>query len=58
MNTAGEQAARAATQILEGRISVTPIDEESCTFCGFKDACRIREIGYREPEPAAAATEK
>jgi ATP-dependent helicase/DNAse subunit B len=58
MNTAGELAASAAAQILDGRIAVAPIDEESCTFCGFMDACRIREIGYRKPEPAdAAATE-
>jgi hypothetical protein len=56
MHTAGEQAARAAAQILDGRIAVAPIDPDSCMFCSFMDACRIREIGYREPEPAAAAT--
>jgi ATP-dependent helicase/DNAse subunit B len=55
MSTASAEAARAASQILGGRIAVAPIDEESCTFCGFKDACRIREIGYRAPLPEAAA---
>ena len=58
MNTAGEQAARAAAQILDGRIAVAPIDPDSCMFCSFMDACRIREIGYREPQPAAAAAEQ
>ncbi len=55
MSTAGEQAARAAAQILDGRIAVAPIDPDSCIFCSFMDACRIREIGYRAPQPAAAA---
>jgi ATP-dependent helicase/DNAse subunit B len=58
MHTAGEQAARAAAQILDGRIAVAPIDPDSCMFCSFMDACRIREIGYREPQPAAAAAEQ
>ncbi|MGO9239559.1 MAG: PD-(D/E)XK nuclease family protein [Bryobacteraceae bacterium] len=55
MNNAGEQAARAAERILAGRVGVAPIDEDSCTFCDFMDACRIREIGYRTPEQAEAA---
>ena len=55
MNNAGEQAARAAEEILAGRIAVAPIDEESCAFCSFMDACRIREIGYRAPEQAEVA---
>jgi hypothetical protein len=46
MTSAGEQAARAADEILSGRIAVAPIDEDSCAFCSFVDACRIREIGY------------
>ena len=58
MSTANEQAARAAAQILDGRIAVAPIDPDSCMFCSFMDACRIREIGYRKPQPAAAASEQ
>ncbi|MDR3719575.1 MAG: PD-(D/E)XK nuclease family protein [Bryobacteraceae bacterium] len=46
MTSAGEQAARAADEILGGRIAVAPIDRDSCTFCSYIDACRIREIGY------------
>jgi ATP-dependent helicase/DNAse subunit B len=46
MTSAGEQAARAADEILGGRIAVAPIDRDSCAFCSFIDACRIREIGY------------
>jgi RecB family exonuclease len=59
MNTAGQQAARAAREILAGRIAVAPIDEDSCAFCSFMDACRIREIGYRDhgEETAVAAGE-
>ncbi len=46
MTSAGEQAARAAGEILEGRIAVAPIDRDSCAYCGYPDSCRIREIGY------------
>ncbi len=46
MTSAAEQAARAASEILGGRIAVAPIDRDSCKFCSFIDACRIREIGY------------
>ena len=58
MTSAGEQASRAAAEILNGRIAVAPIDKDSCAFCSFMDACRIREIGYRsanEEETAEAA---
>jgi ATP-dependent helicase/DNAse subunit B len=58
MTSAGEQAARAAGEILNGRIAVAPIDKDSCAFCSFMDACRIREIGYgagNETEAAEAA---
>lgn len=50
MASAGEQASRAAEEILGGRIKVAPIDRDSCTFCSFIDACRIREIGYGSTE--------
>ncbi len=53
--SAGEQAARAAEEILNGRIAVAPIDRDSCAFCGFIDACRIREIGYGGAAEAEAA---
>lgn len=55
MISAGEQAARAADEILRGRIAVAPIDEDSCAFCSFMDACRIRQIGYRTAEEGEAA---
>ncbi len=58
MTSAGEQAARAADEILNGRIAVAPIDRDSCAFCSFIDACRIREIGYggaAEAEVAGAS---
>ena len=55
MTSAGEQAARAADEILSGRIAVAPIDRDSCAFCGFIDACRIREIGYGSAAEAVAA---
>jgi len=57
MTSAGEQAARAAEEILEGRIEVAPIDKDSCGFCNFMDACRIREIGYGTAEGTEAETE-
>jgi hypothetical protein len=55
MTSAGEQAARAASEILNGRIAVAPIDKDSCAFCSFMDACRIREIGYGSADEAEAA---
>lgn len=55
MTSAGEQAARAAEEILNGRIAVAPIDRDSCTYCSFIDACRIREIGYGANAEAEAA---
>jgi hypothetical protein len=55
MTSAGEQAARAADEILKGRIAVAPIDKDSCAFCSFMDACRIREIGYGAAEESEAA---
>ena len=55
MTGAGEQAARAAEEILNGRIAVAPIDRDSCAFCGFIDGCRIREIGYGGAAEAEAA---
>lgn len=56
MTSAGEQAARAAEEILGGRIKVSPIDLNSCTFCSFIDACRIREIGYGSTEALETET--
>jgi ATP-dependent helicase/DNAse subunit B len=55
MTSGGEQAARAASEILNGRIAVAPIDKDSCAFCSFMDACRIREIGYGSADEAEAA---
>jgi len=55
MTGAAEQAARAAAEILNGRIAVAPIDKDSCAFCSFMDACRIREIGYGSADEAEAA---
>ena len=55
MTSAGEQAARAAGEILGGRIAVAPIDRDSCAFCSFIDACRIREIGYGANEESESA---
>ena len=55
MTSAAEQAARAAAEILNGRIAVAPIDKDSCAFCSFMDACRIREIGYGSSDDADAA---
>ena len=55
MTDAAQKSERAAFEILNGRIGVAPIDKESCDYCDFKDACRIREIGYRAPAPAGAA---
>jgi len=46
MTEAGQNAAHAAGEILQGRIAVAPKDQRSCDFCNFIDACRIREIGY------------
>jgi ATP-dependent helicase/DNAse subunit B len=57
MTSAGEQTARAAAEILSGRIAVAPIDKDSCTFCSYIDACRIREIGYGAAQEAEANTE-
>jgi ATP-dependent helicase/DNAse subunit B len=55
MTSAGEQAARAAAEILSGRIAVAPIDKDSCAFCSYMDACRIREIGYGAAQETEAA---
>jgi ATP-dependent helicase/nuclease subunit B len=55
MTSAEEQAARAAGEILNGRIAVAPIDKDSCAFCSFMDACRIREIGYGSAEETQSA---
>ena len=45
-NSAATLAGRAVSEILAGRIEVAPIDRDSCKFCDYADACRIREIGY------------
>jgi RecB family exonuclease len=55
--SAVRRAERAIAEIQAGRIDVAPIDEDSCAFCAFKDACRIVEIGYRRPERTAVAGE-
>ena len=55
--SAVRRAEEAIARIQNGVIDVDPIDEDSCSFCSFKDACRIVEIGYRRRERTVAAGE-
>ncbi len=50
MQQAVHVATKAIEEILAGRIEVSPADPDQCSWCSFRDACRLNE-----PAPAVLA---
>lgn len=54
MQQARENAERAAAEILNGRIEVSPRDPGACEWCEYLHTCRIQSLGVREEAVEAA----